>query len=194
MASVGERVEAGLVERAQQGDQRAFDTLATGLVARFHAVAYRVLQDTDLAQDAAQQALISIWRDLPRLRQPERFEGWAYRILIRACYKEAGRRRRWRLRTMDATVSEPVTADPTDVLVECDRLWRGFARLSVEHRAVVVLHHYLGQTQGQIAETLDIPVETVRSRLRHAMRGLRAAIDADERAVPGRSTMQEVSR
>ena len=67
-------MEAELIRRAQHGDQRAFDTLATGLVSRFHAVAYRVLQDADLAQDAAQQALISIWRDLPRLRDPDRFD------------------------------------------------------------------------------------------------------------------------
>jgi RNA polymerase sigma-70 factor (ECF subfamily) len=186
-------VEASLVERAQHGDQRAFDTLATGLVTRFHAVAYRVLQDSDLAQDAAQQALISIWRDLPQLHDPDRFEGWAYRILIRSCYKEAGKRRRWRLHASDIPADESWVADPTGVVVERDRLWRGFARLSVEHRAVVVLHHYLGQTQGQVAETLDIPVETVRSRLRHAMRGLRAAIEADERTVV-HGTAPEVSR
>jgi RNA polymerase sigma-70 factor (ECF subfamily) len=187
-------VEAELIRRAQHGDQRAFDTLATGLVSRFHAVAYRVLQDADLAQDAAQQALISIWRDLPRLHDPDRFEGWAYRVLIRACYKEAGRRRRWRLHTSDIPVPEISVSDPTDGVAERDRLWRGFARLSVEHRAVVVLHHYLGQTQGQVADTLDIPVETVRSRLRHAMRNLRAAIDADERFVSGREPTPEVSR
>ena len=187
-------MEAGLVREAQRGDQRAFDTLAAGLVIRFHAVAYRVLQDSDLAQDAAQQALIAIWRDLPQLRDPERFEGWAYRVLIRACYKEAGRQRRWRLPSSDRADAEPVTADPTNTVVERDRLWRGFARLSVEHRTVVVLRHYLGQTQGQVAETLDIPVETVHSRLRHAMRDLRAAIDADERTVPSHRATPEVSR
>jgi RNA polymerase sigma-70 factor (ECF subfamily) len=183
-----------LIRRAQHGDQRAFDTLATGLVTRFHAIAYRVLQDADLAQDATQQALIGIWRDLPRLRDPDRFEGWAYRLLVRACYKEAGRRRRWRLRTSSTMTREPSVPDPSDAVVEHDRLWRGFARLSVEHRAVVVLHHHLGQTQGQVAETLDLPVETVRSRLRHAMRGLRAAIEADERTTPDRRATPEASR
>jgi RNA polymerase sigma-70 factor (ECF subfamily) len=153
-----------------------------------------VLQDADLAQDAAQQALIAIWRDLPQLRDPDRFEGWACRVLVRACYKEAGRRRRWRLRMSDTSAPEPVGADPLNAVVERDRLWRGFARLSVEHRAVVVLHHYLDQTQGQVAETLGIPVETVHSRLRHAMRGLRAAIEADERTVQGHPTTPEVSR
>ena len=191
---MGERVEAELIRRAQTGDQRAFDTLASGLVTRFHAIAYRVLQDPDLAQDAAQQALISIWRDLPQLRDPSRFEGWSYCLLIRACYKEAGKQRRWRLRSSDRTDIEPITADLTNSVVERDRLWRSFARLSVEHRVVVVLHHYLGQTQGQVAEALDIPVETVRSRLRHAMRDLRAAIDADERPVPVGSTSPEVTR
>lgn len=187
-------MEAELIRRAQSGDQRAFDTLASGLVARFHAIAYRVLQDPDLAQDATQQALISIWRDLPQLHDPSRFEGWSYRLLIRACYKEAGRQRRWRLRTLATTDIEPIIMDPTDTVAEQDRLRRGFARLSVEHRAAVVLHHYLGQTQGQVAEALGIPVETVRSRLRHAMRGLRAAIDADERPVPVGSTSPGVTR
>ena len=187
-------MEADLVRRAQHGDQRAFDTLATRLVARFHAVAYRVLGDTDLAQEAAQQALISVWRDLPQLRDPSRFEGWAYRVLIRACYRAAGERRRWRLHRRDPADVETTSPDPANVVIERDRLWRGFARLSVEHRAVVVLHHYLGQTQGQVADTLDIPVETVRSRLRHAMRGLRAAIEADERTVPGRTATPEASR
>jgi RNA polymerase sigma-70 factor (ECF subfamily) len=187
-------VEAEVVRRAQLGDQRAFDTLASGLVTRFHAIAYRVLMDPDLAQDAAQQALITIWRDLPQLRDPERFDGWAYRLLVRTCYKEAGKRRRWRLRSMGPSDTEAVSPDPTALVVERDRLRRGFGRLSVEHRAVVVLHHYLGQTQGEVAQTLGIPVETVRSRLRHAMRALRAAIDADERPIPVGSTSAEVTR
>lgn len=186
-------MEATLVRRAQHGDQRAFDSLATELVSRFHAVAYRVLQDADLAQDATQQALISIWRDLPQLRHPERFEGWAYRVLVRACYKEAGRQRRWRFRWSARPDDEAVTADPSAVIAERDRLSRAFARLSVEQRAVVVLHHYLGQTQGQVAETLGIPVETARSRLRHAMRGLRAAIEADERTATCRRAWPEAS-
>ena len=190
---MGEGLEAALIDRARAGDQRAFDALATGLVTRFHAIAYRVLQDSDLAEEA-EQGLISIQRDLPQLRDPDRFEAWADRVLIRSCYKEAGRQRRWRLQGSEILDREPGVTDPTHSLVDRDRLCRGFARLSVEHRAVVVLHHDLGQTQGQVAETLDIPVETVRSRLKHAMRGLRAAIEADERSVVEHGPAAEVSR
>ena len=187
-------MEAEVVRRAQLGDQRAFDALASGLVTRFHAIAYRVLMDPDLAQDATQQALITIWRDLPQLRDPDRFEGWAYRLLVRTCYKEAGKRRRWRLRASEPTEFEAVSPDPARVVMERDRLRRGFRQLTVEHRAVVVMHHYLGQTQAEVAETLGIPVETVRSRLRHGMRALRAAIDADERPVLASTTSPEVTR
>jgi RNA polymerase sigma-70 factor (ECF subfamily) len=72
---------------------------------------------------------------------------------------------------------------PEDVgsVVDRDQLERGFRRLSIDHRAVMVLHHYLGMTLDEVADTLGIPVGTVRSRLHHAMRGLRAALDADAR-------------
>ena len=186
-------MEPALVVQAQNGDQRAFDALARGLAVRFHSVAHRILQDPDLAQDATQQALISIWRDLPRLHDPSRFEAWSYRLLVRACYKEGAARRRWDFRSADVVGVAPVVPDATNTVVDHDRLQRGFARLSVEHRTVVVLHHYLGQTQGEVAETLGIPVETVRSRLRHAMRGLRAAIDADDRSEPIKHARQGVT-
>ena len=173
---VGMDVE--LVKRAQQGDEVAFASLAVAIGDRLHSVAIGILRDVDLAEDATQQALLSIWRDLPQLRDPARFPAWSYRLLVRACYAEARRERRWspKLRVLERDAV--ATADLEDV-VRRDQIERGFRRLSVEHRAVVVLHHYLDLTLQEVADTLAIPIGTVRSRLFYAMRGLRAALDAD---------------
>ena len=83
-----------IVEQAQQGDQQAFAELAHAMGARLYAIAYRILRDHDRADDAAQHAIVAIWRDLPSLRDPSRFEAWAYRILVHACYAEARQGRR----------------------------------------------------------------------------------------------------
>ncbi len=74
-----------------------------------------------------------------------------------------------------------MSVDGTGSVADRDQLERGFRRLSIDHRAVVVLHHYLDMPLDQIAETLGVPEGTVRSRLHYAMRGLRAALDADAR-------------
>ena len=174
-------MDADLIGRAQRGDEEAFASLAVAAGDRLHAVAHRILRDTDLAEDATQQALLSIWRDLPQLRDPARFDAWSYRLLVRACYAEARRARRWAPNLRVLSADQPATADGSNLVVDRDQLERGFRRLSIEHRAVVVLHHYLDMTLDEVAETLGVPVGTVRSRLHHAMRGLRAALDADAR-------------
>jgi RNA polymerase sigma-70 factor (ECF subfamily) len=171
-------MDVELVKRAQQGDEVAFASLAVAIGDRLHSIAVGVLRDVDLAEDATQQALLSIWRDLPQLRDPGRFAAWSYRLLVRACYAEARRERRWspKLRVLDR---ESVAAPELEDVVRRDQIERGFRRLSVEHRAVVVLHHYLDLPLADVAETLAIPIGTVRSRLFYAMRGLRAALNAD---------------
>jgi RNA polymerase sigma-70 factor, ECF subfamily len=181
----GRDVDIELVRRAQAGDEGAFASLAVALGDRLHNTSVRILRDMDLAEDATQQAIVSIWRDLPQLRDLSRFEAWAYRILVRTCYAEARRERRWspKLRVLDRD-ADPSREDMESV-VRRDQLERGFRRLSMEHRAVVVLHHYLDMTVPEIAETLAIPAATVRSRLYYALRGLRAALDADARVTAG---------
>jgi RNA polymerase sigma-70 factor (ECF subfamily) len=178
-----------LIERAQHGDEEAFASLAIVVGDRLHAVAHRMLRDPDLAEDATQQALLAIWRDLPQLRDPARFDAWSYRLLVRACYAEAGRIRRWGPNVRLLPVDEPASGDGLSSVVDRDQLERGFRRLSLEHRAVVVLHHYLDLPLPEIAEVLGIPAGTVRSRLHHAMRGLRSALEAD-----ARPSAQEVAR
>jgi RNA polymerase sigma-70 factor (ECF subfamily) len=174
-------MDTELVIRAQNGDEEAFASLAVAAGDRLHAVAHRILRDTELAEDATQQALLSIWRDLPQLRDPARFDAWSYRLLVRACYAEARQTRRWAPNLRLLPADEPMAADGTSSVVDRDQLERGFRRLSIDHRAVVVLHHYLDFSLSQMADALGVPEGTVRSRLHYAMRGLRAALAADAR-------------
>ena len=174
-------MDVELVTRAQHGDEEAFASLAVAAGDRLHAVAHRILRDTDLAEDATQQALLAIWRDLPSLRDPARFDAWSYRLLVRACHAEARRTRHWAPNLRLLTDAEPGQTDASASLADRDQLERGFRRLSVDHRAVVVQHHYLDMPLERVAEVLSIPVGTARSRLHYAIRALRAALDADAR-------------
>jgi RNA polymerase sigma-70 factor (ECF subfamily) len=177
-------VDTELVVLAQRGDKAAYTAIASDIADRFLAVARRILRDTDLAEDATQQALLSIWQDLPQLRDPARFEAWSYRTLVHACYAEGRKQRRWAPNLHVLSV-EPPAGDDLSSIVDRDALERGFRRLSIDHRTVVVLYHYLDLPLERIAEILGIPVGTAHSRLHHAMRGLRAALDADARPALG---------
>src|SRR5262245_43176056 len=168
-------MDIDLVVRAQHGDEEAFASLAVAVGDRLHAVSQRILRDTDLAEDATQQALLAIWRDLPQLRDPANFDAWSYRLLVRACYAEGRRTRQWAPNLRILPTDEADHEDATSSVHDRDQLERGFRRLSIDHRAVVVLHHYLDLPLETVADTLGVPIGTVRSRLFHAMRGLRAA-------------------
>ena len=176
-------MDTELVKAAQNGDNRAFTALAAAMADRFLAASHRILRDISLAEDATQQALLNIWRDLPQLRDPARFEAWSYRLLVRSCYAEAGRTRRWTPNIRLLPVDEPMVPDGMSVVIDRDQLERGFRRLSID-RTVVVLHHYLDLPLDQIADVLGISAGTVASRLHYAIRGLRAALDADARTMP----------
>jgi len=175
-------MDTDLVIRAQHGDKAAYAVLATDIADRFLAVSRRILRDIDLAEDATQQALLAIWQDLPQLRDPARFDAWSYRLLVRACYAEGRKERRWAPNLHLLPADEPRGTDGYTSVVDRDQLESGFRRLSLDHRAVVVLHHYLGLPLERVAGLLGIPVGTVNSRLHYAMRGLRAALDADARS------------
>jgi RNA polymerase sigma-70 factor, ECF subfamily len=180
-------MDTELVRQAQHGDKDAFATLASALGTRFLATSRRILGDIDLAEDATQQALLSIWRDLPKLRDPARFEAWSHRILVHACYAEGRRTRRWEPSFRLLPADEP-TSDGLGSIVDRDQIERAFRRLPIHHRAVVVLHHYLDMTQDEVATTLGIPPGTVASRLHYAIRSLRSTLEADA-PVPARRSM-----
>ena len=172
-----------LVELARRGDRDAFAALASGSLDRLFAVARRILQDHYGAQDAVQSALLSAWRDLPSLRDVDRFEPWLHRLLVRACYEEARRTRAFRS-SIRSVRSEPAEVDTSDWLADRDQLEHAFALLNVEQRSVVVLHFYLGLPLTDVADVLAIPEGTARSRLHYALRILRGAIDAAARPLP----------
>jgi RNA polymerase sigma-70 factor, ECF subfamily len=170
-----------LVELARQGDRDAFGVLARSTADWLFAIAHRILRDFGRAEDAVQQTLVIAWRELPTLRDPDRFEAWMRRLLVRVCYVESDRARRWDANVRALPV-EVVAADDDQVSVaDRDQLERGFRRLPADQRAILVLHHYLGLEPGEIAETLGIPSGTARSRLHYAHRAMRAALEADER-------------
>jgi len=177
-------VQRELVEQAQRGDPEAFTALVHVVADRLYAIAFRILRDSDRAEDALQQALVDVWRDLPDLRDPDRFDAWAYRLVCRASYKEARRDRRmigW-VRDIYAA-GGPAGDDPASGYGDRDELERSFRRLTPEHRAVLVLHFFVGLPVTEVAETLGIPLGTAGSRLHYAVRELRAAYEADARNV-----------
>jgi len=178
-----------LVERARDGDREAFGALVGLISDRSYALAVRILRDSDLAEDALQGALISVWRQLPTLRDPDRFEAWVRKVVVHACYAEARRRRTWAANVRVLPVDGPAGPDSLLSIVDRDELERVFRRLPVEQRAVFVLHHHMGLPLTAIAETLGIPDGTARSRLHYATRTLRAAVLADATPVASEGRM-----
>jgi RNA polymerase sigma-70 factor (ECF subfamily) len=184
-------VDRDLVEQAQRGDRDAFAILARTRGDTLFGIARRILRDVDLAEDAVQQALVIAWRELPRLREPDRFDAWLQRMLVHACYGEARRKRAWSANVRVLPVDGPAGPDELASLVDRDEVERGFRRLPPDQRAILVLHHYLGLGLIEIGEVLDIPAGTARSRLHYAHRAMRALLEADARpsaAAGGRSS------
>jgi RNA polymerase sigma-70 factor (ECF subfamily) len=172
-------MRTGLVERARDGDDVAFTALVDLEGDLCYAIAYRILRDAERAQDAVQQAFLLAWRELPRLRDPERFGPWLHRLLVNACYEELRRHRRWSTYIRALPVDGPDGPDPTVSVDDRDALDRAFERLTPQHRAAFVLHHHAGLSLAEVAEVVGVPVGTVKSRLHYATRTLRMAIVAD---------------
>lgn len=175
-------MQRDLVERARRGDHDAFATLAGAAISRLDSAAWLILRDAEQAKDAVQNTLVRVWRDLPTLRDPERFEPWLHRLLVRACIDEARRLRRHRVDVELLNLDLPAAAGMESAIADRDQLERGFLRLAPEMRAVVVLHHYLDLPLPEVAASLAIPLGTAKSRLHRALGLMRAALDADARA------------
>src|SRR4051794_17588288 len=177
-------MDTDLVARAQRRDQEAFAGLVYAIADRVLAGADRVLCDTGLAEAAAQQALLSVWQTLPQLRAPARFEAWSYQLLVRACYAEGRKSRRWAPNLRLLSVDEPMVVDGLSEVFDRDELERAFRGLSLNHRTVVVLHHYLDLPLDRVADIVGAPVGTVGSRLHYATGQLRSALKADAQPAP----------
>ncbi len=174
------RVQRDLVERAQRGDRESFETLAGMSIAWLYNVAQLMLADSDLAQDAVQEALVVTWRDLRGLRDPDRFDAWLRRILVRCVYRVAKGERRQTERERLAR-SDDTSPDAAGELADQDQIDRVFRRIKPEHRAVIVLHHYLGYSDQEAGAALGVPAGTVKSRLHRATAAMRAELEADNR-------------
>lgn len=175
-------MDRDLVLAARGGDREAYVQLIRSRIDRLFVVAQRILRDADRAEDALQDALVVAWRDLRGLRDPDRFDAWLQRLLINICIAEARRERRRVANLRVLPLDGPVAPDELLSIADRDQLERGFRRLSIDQRSVLVMHHYLGMGTPEIAETLGIPVGTVHSRLHYATSALRAVLEADARS------------
>ena len=180
-------MQRDLVERARDGDHDAFAELAGAAISRLDSAAWLILRDLEGARDAVQNALVRAWRDLPTLRDPDRFDAWLHRLLVNACIDEARRVRRHRADVELLDLHQPATAGLESSIADRDQLERGFLRLEPEMRAVIVLHHYLDLPMPMVAATLGIPLGTAKSRLHYALARRRTALDADAQIRPDRA-------
>jgi RNA polymerase sigma-70 factor, ECF subfamily len=186
---VGASQNASLVARARAGDVAAFDELAAARVEGLYRTAVAILGIEADARDAVQEACVSAWRELPRLREADRFDAWLGRILLNSCRLVLRRRRRRSVREVAASTindsgvvaSQPTEGSFSERTASLDVLERAFERLSVDHRAVLVLHHLRGRSLDEIGRLLGIPTGTVKSRHHAARSALAAALEAEAR-------------
>jgi RNA polymerase sigma-70 factor, ECF subfamily len=165
---------------AMRGDHDAFAALVSGASDRLYALACLILRDSDRAEDATQEAFVRAWREIPKLRDPDRFDAWLRRLVVNACYDE-GRRIRRRAEVSLVVLDQRSVHDSSSVMAETDRVDRAFRRLPLDQRVVLALQHYGDLSHTEIAETLGIPLGTVKSRVRYGVAAMRAALDADDR-------------
>jgi RNA polymerase sigma-70 factor (ECF subfamily) len=170
-----------LVERAMRGDAEAFGSLAAASIDRMAGTAGLVLRDRDAADDAVQEALVRAWRDLPGLRDPDRFEAWLYRIVVRACHDQMRRRGREPVSQQNRRPETAIADDAIGGVADRDELAAAMEGLSEVQRTAVVLHYYVGMSHRQIAQAMGEPVGTVKARLRRGLGYLQAALAADAR-------------
>jgi RNA polymerase sigma-70 factor (ECF subfamily) len=176
-------VERDLVERARKGDHDAFALLAGATIGRLDAAARLILRDPYRAEDAVQETLVRCWRDLPTLRDPDRFDAWLHRIFLNACRDQLRVAKRRSIEVELPEIQPLSVPDAQSATADRDLVERGVRHLDPDQRTVIVLHYYLGLPLPDAASAMGIPLGTAKSRLHRATQALRAALDADARAV-----------
>lgn len=171
--------QRGLVERARRGDHDAFAELVDVRLARLDGAARLILRDPELARDGVQEALIRAWRDLPGLRDPDRFDAWLHRLVVHACLDLVRRRRRRAIEVELTPMNLPHAPDLAGSFADRQLVDDALGRLEPGHRAVVALHYLLGMPLPDVAAALGIPLGTAKSRLHYALAGMRATVRAE---------------
>ena len=145
-------------------------------IARLDTAARLILRDPELARDAVQETLIHAWRDLRGLRDPDRFDAWLHRLMINACLDLQRHRRRRVIEVELTPLDAPSVPDTVGAFADRALLDEALAHLDPGHRAVVVLHYYLGMPMPDVAASIGIPVGTAKSRLHYALATMRASV------------------
>jgi RNA polymerase sigma-70 factor (ECF subfamily) len=178
--------DSQLVRRAQAGDADAFDLLVADRATATYRTAWAILRDEADARDATQETFFQVWRDLPRLREPERFDAWAGRILHNRCVSLLRRRRSSSVREVRVEAWDETAGYTSgrhalaDAHAEADAIRRAFARLSAEQRELLAFHHVHGRSVADLATITGAPSGTVKWRLHQARQALERALE-DER-------------
>ena len=174
-----------LVERARRGDADAFVALIEERQESMTRIATAILGQRADADDAIQDALVALWRELPRLRDAARFNAWADRILVNSCRLVLRRRRRATVREIPVPGARsdrpggdslPAVESGEMGTVDRDVFRRAFETLDADARALIVLRHLEDRPVTEIAAVLGVPEGTVKSRLFTARRALDAAL------------------
>jgi RNA polymerase sigma factor (sigma-70 family) len=167
-----------LIASARLGDRRALAMLVKRWDRRLVAHAWRLLGDPVAAQDAAQDSWAEIVRGLARLADDRAFPAWAYRIVSRRCARTIGTAQRHR------KLEQAIAAEPADTITnerpDVGWLRAAIAALPPDQRAAIALFHLEEMSVAEVAVALDVPAGTVKTRLMHARRKLRAALEGDE--------------
>jgi RNA polymerase sigma-70 factor, ECF subfamily len=188
IARTGAAVEMSLAERARHGDREAFERLVDARLASTFRIAMAILGNEADARDATQEAFLRAWRDLPGLRDAERFDAWFGRIVVNACRSAVRGRRRRSVREIPVGALprggegfDPATHSDEARVGDADLLDRALDRLTVAERTLLTLHHLEELSLEAIARQMGIPAKTVKSRLFSARRALERALEVERR-------------
>ena len=176
---IGPALDPSLIDRARNGDLDAFESIVRARMDAVYRLTSAILGDEADARDAAQDAFVAAWRELPRLREADRFDAWLQRVAINASRMTLRARGRRRVREIPSShvVALAGHAAPSDVAAaDAARLDVALRAVSVDQRTILVLHHLEGRPLAEIAALLEIPEGTAKSRLFHARRALVAAL------------------
>ena len=175
-----------LVRQAINGDREAFSELMRAAAPRQYALATLILRDRSRAQDAVQEAFVSAWKGMAALRNPDAWDAWLHRLTIRACFHAVRRESRRRTVELHVVVGSEHSSPEDSVanVVQRDLLERELSRLPIEQRAVIVLRFYADLPLGEVADILDIPIGTAKSRQHRGLQAMRASLDAADTGSP----------